>query len=205
MVRDQLARRGLHDERVLAAMADVPREAFVPPSAADRAYDDGALPIGDGQTISQPFVVAEMLAALDLGPEDRLLEVGAGSGYAAAVAGRLCARVVAVERVARLAGEAAARLARLGYSNVAVVHADGTLGWAEEAPYDAVLVSAAAPEIPPALLEQLGPAGRLVAPVGRRPGGQRLVRARRTGVGVELDSLGAVAFVPLIGAQGWPA
>ena len=208
MVRHQLARRGVHDRRVLAAMGAVPREEFVPASAAARAYDDRALPIGEGQTISQPFVVAEMLQALALQPHDRLLEVGAGSGYAAAVAARLCARVVAVERLPRLAAEAAERLGRLGCTNVTVVRSDGSLGWPDEAPYDAVLVSAGAPEIPAALVGQLAVGGRLVAPVGPGQRGQRLLRARRTEAGLEAgleaDDLGPVAFVPLIGAQGWP-
>jgi protein-L-isoaspartate(D-aspartate) O-methyltransferase len=203
MVRHDLARRGMRDGRVLAAMGEVPREEFVPAGAAAHAYEDRALPIGDRQTVSQPYVVAEMLESLSLGPADRLLEVGAGSGYAAAVASRLCARVVAVERLHRLAAEAAERVARLGYANVTVVEGDGTLGWVKEAPYDAILVSAGAPAVPPALVGQLAEGGRLVVPVGG--GGQRLIRVRRAGPALEEDDLGPVAFVPLIGAQGWPS
>jgi protein-L-isoaspartate(D-aspartate) O-methyltransferase len=205
MVRHDLAGRGLRDERVLAAMGEVPREEFVPVGAGGHAYEDRALPIGDRQTVSQPYVVAEMLESLALEPTDRLLEVGAGSGYAAAVAALLCARVVAVERLHRLAAEAADRLARLGYLNVMVVEGDGTLGWADEAPYDAILVSAGAPAVPPALVDQLAEGGRLVLPVGQGAGSQRLTRVRRSGSALEHDALGPVAFVPLIGEQGWPS
>jgi len=205
MLREDLAGRGVLDERVLAAMRDVRREEFLPADEVARAYDDCALPIGDGQTISQPYIVAVMLEALELQPGDTMLEIGAGSGYAAAVAGRICARVVGVERVHRLVVEASERLIRLGFTNVTVVEGDGSLGWPEEGPYDAILVSAGAPEIPASLVEQLRPRGRLVIPVGRSDFGQRLLRLRRTDGGVREDDLGGVAFVPLIGEEGWRA
>lgn len=203
MVRRDLADRGVRDERVLAAMGAVHREDFVPSGERRFAYDDRPLPIGEGQTISQPHVVALMLEALELAPGDRLLEVGSGSGYAAAVAGRLCATVVGIERIAVLAAAAAARLQRLGVVNVRIVEGDGTLGWPPGAPYDAILVSAAGPTVPHHLVDQLGEGGRLVIPVGRA-GAQRLVRVRRTPGGPVEDDLGLVAFVPLVGAEGWP-
>lgn len=203
MVDHDIAARGITDAAVLRALATVPREAFVPRHLAPRAYDDRPLPIGEGQTISQPYVVALMLELLELGPDDRLLEVGAGSGYAAAVAGRICRRVVGVERLPHLASSAASRVARLGGGNVVVVCADGTLGWPDEAPYDAILVSAGGPEVPAALLDQLAEGGRLVIPVGSHAGHQRLLRVRRTPEGTVEEDLGGVAFVPLIGEEGW--
>lgn len=208
MVRRDLAGRGIVDDRVLAAMAEVPREEFVPEGQRVFAYDDRPLPIGEGQTISQPHVVALMLEALQLRPDDRLLEIGAGSGYAAAVAAHLCARVVGVERIHSLAETAAARLRRLGVDNVQIVEADGTLGWPPDAPYDAVLVSAAGPGVPRHLEDQLAAGGRLVMPVGGS-GAQRLLRLRRSASGppdapLSVEDLGFVAFVPLVGVEGWP-
>lgn len=198
MVEHQLRDRGVHDEAVLAAMAAVPREAFVPAERAGRAYDDAALPIDCGQTISQPLVVARMAELLELGPADRVLEVGAGSGYAAAVLSRLAAGVWAVERHGPLAEEAAARLARLGFATVHVRHGDGRLGWPEEAPFDAITVAAGGPEVPPALLDQLAPGGRLVMPVGPARGTQELVRVRRAPDGsLASERLEPVRFVPL--------
>ncbi len=205
MVDHDLAARGIDDAEVLRAMSEVPRELFVPHHLRAEAYDDRALPIVEAQTISQPYVVALMLQLLELRPTDRLLEVGAGSGYAAAVASRICRRVVAVERLPHLAASATSRLARLGGGNVVVVCDDGSLGWPGEAPYDAVLVSAGAPEVPAALVEQLTVGGRLVVPVGPHASGQRLLRVRRTTDGNEVEDLGGVAFVPLIGADGWTA
>ncbi len=204
MVERQVAARGVSDPRVLDAMRVVPREAFVPPGQAARAHADGPLPIGEGQTISQPYIVALMAEAARIGPGDRVLEVGAGSGYAAAVLSRLAARVFAVERLSALAEAAAERLARLGCANVAVRAGDGTLGWPEAAPFDAIVVSAGGPEVPEALMAQLAPGGRLVMPVGRDEGIQRLLRLTRSRDGWVEDDLGAVRFVPLIGAQGWP-
>ncbi|HKY13505.1 MAG TPA: protein-L-isoaspartate(D-aspartate) O-methyltransferase [Microthrixaceae bacterium] len=197
-------RRGeVRDERVLAAMADVPREEFVPEAVRDRSYDECALPIGDGQTISQPYVVTLMTAALELEPTDRVLEVGTGSGYQSAVLARLAARVVSVERLAELAAEAEARFTRLGIEGIEVRVADGSLGWPDEAPYDAIVVTAGGPMIPPALLGQLAPGGRLVMPVGPSEA-QDLVRIDVAADGSSRRrDLGAVAFVPLIGDQGW--
>lgn len=204
MVDYQIARRGVRDPRVLEAMRVVPREAFVPERLAELAYEDAPLPIAEEQTISQPYVVALMAEALELEPEDRVLEIGAGSGYAAAVLGRAAGEVWAVERHESLAREARERLERLGFSNVHVVHGDGTLGWPDHAPYDAVVVAAGGPEIPQALLDQLAPGGRLVIPIGPDPRTQDLIRVRRTQAGqLVREDLGAVRFVPLIGEQGW--
>ena len=175
MVRTQIAARGIRDERVLQAFRDVPREAFVSEDMEEFAYEDAPLPIEAGQTISQPYIVALMTTALDLASEDRVLEVGSGSGYAAAILGRVAREVYTVERHALLAREAADRLARLGFENVHVHHGDGSLGWAEHAPYDAIIVAAGGPGIPPALVEQLRPGGRLVMPVGEGPDVQKLV------------------------------
>ena len=203
MVERHLAARGIRDPRVLAAMSEVPREAFVPESLAEFAYEDAPLPIEEGQTISQPYIVAAMAEALELSPADRVLEVGAGSGYAAAVLSRLAAEVWAVERHAGLAELARRRLERLGYDNVHVIHGDGTRGLPERAPFDAIVVAAGGPEVPPALLEQLADGGRLVIPVGPTPRLQMLVRVRRRGAALEREELGSVAFVPLVGSGGW--
>jgi len=203
MVDTQIARRGVRDRWVLDALRSVPRERFVPERLAEFAYEDTPLPIANEQTISQPYVVGLMAEALELKPRDRVLEIGAGSGYAAAVLGRVAGEVWAVERHESLAREAAERLASLGYGNVHVVWGDGTLGWPEHAPYDAIVVAAGGPEVPPALLEQLAPGGRLVIPVGPDPRTQSLVRVRRTEPGIVREDLGAVRFVPLIGEQGW--
>ncbi|HEX9943154.1 MAG TPA: protein-L-isoaspartate(D-aspartate) O-methyltransferase [Thermoanaerobaculia bacterium] len=204
MVDRQIARRGVRDRRVLEAMRKVPREVFVPENLAEFAYDDTPLPIGEGQTISQPYVVALMAEALELGPGDKVLEIGAGSGYAAAVLSRMAREVYAIERHESLARQARERMRRLGYSNVHIVQGDGTLGWPEHAPYDAIAVAAGGPEVPQALLDQLADGGRLVIPIGPDPRTQSLVRVRhRTNGGYVREDLGAVRFVPLIGAQGW--
>jgi protein-L-isoaspartate(D-aspartate) O-methyltransferase len=203
MVRDQLIARGIVDTAVLRAFGSVPRERFVPEHQHAAAYEDHPLPIGDGQTISQPYVVAFMAAALELRPTDHVLEVGGGSGYAAAVFSRLASDVVTVERLPELAHMAAAVLTDLGYTNVRVVARDGSIGLADEAPFDAICVSASAPAVPPALVEQLAPNGRLVLPIGT-PADQRLVRVRLGADGrARREDLGSVRFVPLLGEQGW--
>ncbi len=201
MVERDLRARGIDDERVLAAMAEVPRERFVPVDLVEHAHDDRALPIGGGQTISQPYIVALTVEALELGPGDRVLEIGTGSGYAAAVLSRVANRVWTVERLPELAREAARRLAELGYDNVEVVCADGTLGWPPAAPYDAIAVAAAGPRVPTALVEQLAEGGRLVMPL-EDGFGQELVRLTRRGDGLEREDLGPVRFVPLVGVDG---
>jgi protein-L-isoaspartate(D-aspartate) O-methyltransferase len=197
MVERQLRRRGITDERVLEAMERVPREAFVPEPLVDRAYDDAALPIGDDQTISQPYIVAAMCELLALHGDERVLDVGTGSGYAAAVLDELAASVVSVERIERLAERARHALAATGHGDVVVRVADGSLGAPDRAPFDAIAVAAATPVIPPALYEQLADGGRMVLPLGGA-GGQRLVRVVRTPTGpVETASLGC-RFVPLV-------
>jgi protein-L-isoaspartate(D-aspartate) O-methyltransferase len=204
MVATQLRDRGIRSAAVLEAMASVPREAFVERGFEDAAYDDTALPIAEGQTVSQPYIVALMAEAAELAPGDEVLEIGAGSGYAAAVLGRLAAHVTAVERHAALADSARRRLAALGVGNVDIVVGDGTLGWPQGGRFDAILVAAGGPEVPPALKAQLADGGRLVMPVGE-PRHQRLVKLRRRGQDdFEQDVIADVAFVPLVGAQGWP-
>lgn len=206
MVQTQVASRGVHDAAVLEAMREVPREAFLPPELGEFAYRDSPLPIECGQTISQPYIVALMTAALRLEPGDRVLEIGTGSGYAAAILSRVAKEVVTVERHDELAQVARERLRRLGYDNVAVQHADGTLGWSAAAPYDAIVVAAGGPTVPEALLDQLAVGGRLVIPVGEDRALQTLVRVTRHADGtLAREDLGDVRFVPLIGVQGWRA
>jgi protein-L-isoaspartate(D-aspartate) O-methyltransferase len=202
MVERQLRRRGIRDERVLDAFRAIPRDEFVGGDVKEFAYEDTALPIGGGQTISQPFIVALMVQALELRPTDRVLEVGAGSGYAAAILARLAGRVYAIERDPRLAREAGDRLRRFGLDNVEVHTGDGTLGWPEAAPFDAILVSAGGPDVPQPLLDQLASGARLVIPVGG-PRQQHLLRITRLGDEWRREDLGPVTFVPLIGEGGW--
>ena len=202
MVERQLRRRGIDEERVLAAIGRVPRELFVPEGLRSHAYDDGALPIGHGQTISQPFVVATICALLGLDGHERVLDVGTGSGYQAAVLAELAAEVVTIERVPELAEEARKRLREAGYPRVEVRVGDGSLGVPERAPFDAIAVAAAAPSVPRALYEQLSDRGRLVLPRGSRRG-QDLVLVLRTPDGaVERASI-ACRFVPLVGDEGF--
>jgi protein-L-isoaspartate(D-aspartate) O-methyltransferase len=202
MVNRQLIRRGIEDPAVLEAMGAVPRHAFVPEALRDQAYSDEPLPIGDGQTISQPFIVALMTEALQLSPGDRVLEIGTGSGYQSAVLAHMGAEVYSIERLPSLAGAAAKRLDDLGYTNVHVRAGDGNDGWPEAAPFDAVLVTAAAREIPRAPLQQLRFLGRMVLPVGGDDS-QELVRIWRTEDGFREDYLGGCRFVRLIGRHGW--
>ena len=204
MVDEQLIRRGLTDPLVLDAMATVPREVFVSADLRDQAYADGPLPIGAGQTISQPYIVALMTEALALNGDERVLEVGTGSGYAAAVLGRIAAEVYTIERHRSLADAARRLLEELGVDNVDVVCADGTRGWPERAPYDAIVVAAGAPVVPGALKEQLAVGGRLVIPVGDARTIQELVRLTRLSeTEYRREKLTDVRFVPLIGEQGW--
>jgi protein-L-isoaspartate(D-aspartate) O-methyltransferase len=201
MVENQLRARGVRDPRLLDAMGRVPREEFVPHDAAHLAYADHALAIGAGQTISQPYVVAVTLEAARIGPDAVVLDVGAGSGYAAAVASLLGRRVWSVERNTELAVAAAERLRRLGFANVRVAAGDAAAGWAEHAPYDAIVSAAAASDVPAAWIEQLAEGGRIVAPLGT-PDGQQLVRIEKTPRGLVRDELLAVRYVPLIVGDG---
>jgi protein-L-isoaspartate(D-aspartate) O-methyltransferase len=206
MVRAHIAARGIRDPAVLGAFRSVPREAFLPPELHEFAYQDSPLPIAEGQTISQPYIVALMTAALELRPGDCALEIGTGSGYGAAILGRIARRVYTIERHKPLADLAASRLAELGMHHVQVRCGDGSLGWAEHAPYDAISVTAGGPGVPGALLEQLAPGGRLVMPIGEGRELQKLVRVtRRPDGSFAREDLEDVRFVPLIGAQGWAA
>ena len=202
MVRNQLEAWGIADPPVLDAMRRVPRELFVPDAERNEAYYDGALPIGEGQTISQPFVVATMTERLRLGGQEKVLEIGTGSGYQTAVLSLLAAEVYTVERIARLSRQAQETLARCGAGNVHFQVGDGSLGWPEHGPYDAILVTCAAPAVPQPLVQQLADGGRMIVPVGPR-GYQDLVLVRKTGQEVTQERLSPVAFVPLIGEHGW--
>jgi protein-L-isoaspartate(D-aspartate) O-methyltransferase len=204
MVDIQIARRGVRDRHVLEAMRRVPREMFVEPGFEEFAYEDGPLPIGESQTISQPYIVALMIEAAEVKPGDRVLEIGAGSGYAAAVLGQIAAQVQAIERHPSLAEAAERRIEALGYGNVFIHVGDGTKGWPEAAPYDAILVAAGGPDVPDALMRQLKIGGRLVIPVGSEERAQTLMKlVRQDELTFESEDLGAVRFVPLIGEQGW--
>ena len=206
LINGELRRLGIHDEAVLQAMLVVPREEFVPDELRGSAYRNYPLPIGLGQTISQPLMVAEMIEAMKLTSHDRVLEIGTGSGYGAAVLSRIVKDVFTIERHRELAETAEKRLQDLGYHNVHVCIGDGTLGWPQEAPFDAIVVTAAAPKIPIELMQQLSIGGRLVIPVGDLQDSQQLVRTVRRGKD-DFDSteLGGVRFVPLIGEAGWEA
>lgn len=206
MVSTQIAARRVRSEQVLDAMRTVPRERFVPAAEQALSYEDSPLPIGDGQTISQPYIVAYMTEALGLSGGEKVLEIGTGSGYAAAILGEIAGTVHTVETIETLAKRASDLLAEQGYDNVLVHHGDGTLGWPAEAPYDAIVVTAAAPAVPEALKAQLAIGGRLVLPVGDTHWVQELERVTRTGDDAfTTEELTSVRFVPLIGAQGWPA
>jgi len=206
MVDRQLAARGIQDPGVLRAMGEVPREAFVPKHLRHMAYADSPLPIGEEQTISQPYIVALMTEAMEVSAEDRVLEIGTGSGYAAAVLSRIAAQVYTVERHGSLAKAARRRFEKVGYDNIHVRHGDGTLGWSAHAPYDAIVVTAGGPQVPEPLLEQLAIGGCLVIPVGPSHYSQELIRIRRTSeIDYRRENLGAVRFVPLVGSEGWEA
>lgn len=204
MVQRQIAGRGIADPHILQAFRTVPRELFVPEGLREFSYDDSPLPIESDQTISQPYIVALMIEAAGVAPGDKVLEIGAGSGYAAAVMGQIADRVIAIERhseLARLAGE---RMERLGYLNVSIHEGDGTGGLPEEAPFDVIIASASGSHVPELLLAQLAPGGRLVMPLGEPQSVQKLIKVRRTGdADYEQEDLGSVRFVPLIGRHGW--
>jgi protein-L-isoaspartate(D-aspartate) O-methyltransferase len=202
MVRDQIEARGVCAPRVLAAMRRVPRHRFVGSTLRERAYDDGPLPIGECQTISQPYMVAVMVEALELTGDERVLEIGTGSGYEAAVLAELCAEVYSIERLPRLAARAQRVLESLGYRGVHVRVGDGSCGWPEAAPFGAIVMSAGGPRIPRPLVEQLAEGGRLVLPMGDEDG-QTLVRVRKVAGGLREECLGECRFVKLIGAYGW--
>jgi protein-L-isoaspartate(D-aspartate) O-methyltransferase len=202
MIETQLRRRGITDHAILSAMAAVPRHEFVPAEFRERAYDDAPLPIGEGQTISQPYIVAAMTAALRLTRSDRVLEIGGGLGYQAAILATLAKEVFTVEYRPELASESATRLARLDYENVHVHCGDGTLGLRDFAPFDAILVAAAAPSVPAPLLDQLAHRGRMIIPVGGVEN-QELRLIERTGTSYQTTLLEPCRFVPLVGAHGW--
>ena len=202
MVESQIAARGVRDERVLSAMREVPRHLFVPESYQTAAYNDSPLPIGKGQTISQPYIVAVMTELLRLMPTDKVLEIGSGSGYQAAILGKLAQMVVTVERIPEVAEIARANLARVGITNVTVATGNGTIGYPEGAPFDGILITAATPSVPAPLIDQMSEGGRLVAPVGSRDL-QELVRLTRKGERITRELFGGVVFVPLLGEHGW--
>jgi protein-L-isoaspartate(D-aspartate) O-methyltransferase len=203
MVAEQLQRRGIRDPRVLRAMAKVPRHRFVDEALIGRAYGDYPLPIGEGQTISQPYMVALMSEALELTGQEKVLEVGTGSGYQTAVLAELCGKVFSVERIKSLADRAVRSLDSLGYYNVLVKVADGTVGWRDEAPFDAIIITAAAPAVPEPLVEQLALRGRFLVPVGDQYC-QVLQKGVRAEDGMHWSELGSCVFVKLIGQQAWP-
>ena len=202
MVEEQIIARGVKDERVLAAMRKIPRHEFLPEAIRGMAYQDSALPLGESQTMSQPYIVALMTELLELKGTERVLEIGTGSGYQAALLSELCEKVYTVERIKLLAEKARATLDRLGYRTVAIKTYDGTYGWKEMAPFDAIMVTAGAPEIPAPLVEQLRVGGRMVIPVGERYG-QQLVKVVKTAEGTRTERSVPCMFVPLIGNHGW--
>ncbi len=204
MVEHHIEARGVRSPLVLNAMRTVPREEFLPAHLRDDAYEDTPLPIGEGQTISQPYIVAFMVEALGLEGGETVLEIGAGSGYAAAILSRIASDVYTVERIGELAQKAASRLEDLHYDNVHVLHADGTRGWPDHAPYDAIIVAAGGPEIPKSLKQQLKIGGRLVIPVGGDPRAQELIRVTRMSEDdYKTEDIADVRFVPLLGEEGW--
>jgi len=202
MVELQIKARGIHDPHVLAAMQSVPRHCFIPPPYDRAAYEDSPLPIGSGQTISQPYIVALMTELLELSPTDTVLEIGAGSGYQAAILSQIATHIVSIERVSSVAALARKNISDLSIRNVEIIEGDGTLGCPEQAPFDAIIITAATPEIPQPLLVQLKDGGRLVAPVGGREI-QELTKVQRNGQNFLRSYYGGVRFVPLIGRHGW--
>ncbi|MEW6077694.1 MAG: protein-L-isoaspartate(D-aspartate) O-methyltransferase [Thermodesulfobacteriota bacterium] len=203
MVSNQLMNRGISDFQVLEAMSRVPRHLFVSKAFMDKAYEDHPLPIGEQQTISQPYIVAEMTQALQLGKKDRVLEIGTGSGYQAAIIAQIAYRVYTIERKHSLFLQARSLFDRLGYYNIVTRYSDGTLGWPEKSPFDAIIVTAGAPEIPAALVNQLAVGGRLVVPVGGEASQQLIKLVKEPNGRVRATELGGCRFVKLIGEQGW--
>lgn len=203
MVREQIESRGIHDPKTLEALRKVPRHLFVPPSLIEEAYIDSPLPIGDGQTISQPYIVALMTQAAKVGPESTVLDIGTGSGYAAAVLAQIASKVYTVERISSLAKEAEKRFKVLGYANIEVKIGDGTLGWLEKAPFDAIIVTAGAPIVPASLVSQLKIGGRLIIPVGDSFSQSLLRIEKEAAEKFTQEVLEAVRFVPLLGQEGW--
>ena len=202
MVDRYVAGRGVQDARVLAAMREVPRHLFVPESMAAKAYGPSALPIGQKQTISQPYIVGRMIELLDLTGNEKVLEIGTGTGYQAAVLSRVAAKVFSIERINELALQAVATMQKLRVHNVSVKVFDGSYGWSDQAPFDRIIVAAAAPEIPEPLLAQLARGGKMVLPIGPA-GNQRLARAYRVGTTLNIEDMGIAEFVPLVGKFGW--
>ena len=204
MVQKQLVDRGIQDPRVIQAMRTVPRHLFVEPALVDRAYEDDPLPIGQKQTISQPYIVAFMMQSLELKGHEHVLDVGTGSGYQAAVLAQLCSNVFSVEKISTHASNACTLLDELQIYNIAIHVGDGTLGWSEHAPYDAIVVAAGAPDVPPPLVQQLSRKGKLIIPIGDQRF-QNLTLYQRTAAGVAAKDLGGCRFVKLLGRYGWPA
>ena len=202
MVDRHVAARGISDPRILQAMREVPRHLFVAPVVASKAYGPGALPIGASQTISQPYIVARMIELLDLSGSEKVLEVGTGTGYQAVVLSKLAAKVFSIERVSELALRATELIKNLKISNISVKVFDGTYGWSDQAPFDRIIIAAAAPEVPQPLMQQLARTGVMVLPIGSGKS-QRLARVRRVGTGVQIEDCGTAEFVPLVGRFGW--
>ncbi len=202
MVDRHVAARGISDPRILQAMREVPRHLFVAPVVASKAYGPGALPIGASQTISQPYIVARMIELLDLSGSKKVLEVGTGTGYQAVVLSKLTAKVFSIERVSELALRATELIKNLKISNISVKVFDGTYGWSDQAPFDRIIIAAAAPEVPQPLMQQLARTGVMVLPIGSGKS-QRLARVRRVGTGVQIEDCGTAEFVPLVGRFGW--
>src|SRR5437899_4661954 len=202
MVDRHIAARGISHSRILQAMREVPRHLFVAPVVANKAYGPGALPIGANQTISQPYVVARMIELLDLGGQEKVLEVGTGTGYQAVVLSKVTAKVFSIERVNELALRAMELVRSLKISNISVKVFDGTYGWSDQAPFDRIIIAAAAPEVPQPLIQQLARGGIMVLPIGSGKS-QKLARVRRVGTGIQIEDCGTAEFVPLVGRFGW--
>ena len=202
MVDRYVKARGVKDERILQAMREVPRHLFVPSVVAAKAYGPGALPIGKNQTISQPYIVARMIELLDLTGKEKVLEIGTGTGYQAVVLSKLCAKVFSIERINELALRAAELIREMKIYNATVKVFDGTYGWSDQAPFDRIIVAAAAPSVPEPLVQQLARTGRLVIPIGPE-GNQRLARVTRVGTHTQIEDCGTAEFVPLVGKFGW--